>query len=58
MAKEKQEKEFETGIKAEASIDVAVEQKEKNTVSETTQTLSASNPVSYTHLTLPTMDSV
>ena len=43
MAKEKQEKELETGIKAEASVDVAVEQKEKNTVSETTQTLSASN---------------
>ena len=43
MAKENQEKEIETGIRAEASIDVAVEQKEKNTVSETTQTLSASN---------------
>ena len=43
MAKEKQEKDLETGVKAEASIDVAVEQKEKNTVSETTQTLSASN---------------
>ncbi len=43
MAKEKQEKELETSIKAEASVDVAVEQKEKNTVSETTQTLSASN---------------
>ncbi len=43
MAKEKQEKGLETGIKAEALIDVAVEQKEKNTVSETTQTLSASN---------------
>jgi len=43
MAKEKQEKELETGIKSEASIDVAVEQKEKNTVSETTQILSASN---------------
>ena len=42
MAKEKLEKELETGIKAEASIDVAVEQKE-NMVSETTQTLSASN---------------
>jgi len=39
MAKEKQEKDLETGIKAEASV----EQKEKNTVSETTQTLSASN---------------
>jgi len=43
MAKEKQENELETGIKADASIDVAVEQKEKNTVSENTQTLSASN---------------
>ena len=43
MAKEKQEKELETGIEAVASVDVAVEQKEKNTVSETTQTLSASN---------------
>jgi len=43
MAKEKQEKELETAIKANASVDVAVEQKEKNTVSENTQTLSASN---------------
>ena len=43
MAKEKQENELESGIKAEASVDVAVEQKEKDTVSETTQTLSASN---------------
>ena len=43
MAKEKQEKELETSIKADTSVDVAVEQKEKNTVSETTQTLSASN---------------
>ena len=43
MAKEKLEKELETGIKTDASVDVAVEQKEKNTVSETTQTLSASN---------------
>ena len=43
MAKENQEKELETVIKADASVDVAVEQKEKNTVSETTQTLSASN---------------
>ena len=43
MDKEKQEKELKTGIKADASVDVAVEQKEKNTVSETTQTLSASN---------------
>ena len=43
MAKEKQERELETGIKTDASVDVAVEQKEKNTVSETTQTLCASN---------------
>ena len=43
MAKEKQEKDLETGIKADTSIDVTVEQKEKNTVSETTQTFSASN---------------
>ena len=43
MAKEKQEKDLETGIKADASVDVAVEQKEKNTVSETTQNFSASN---------------
>jgi len=43
MAKEKQEKDLETVIKADSSVDVAVEQKEKNTVSETTQTLSASN---------------
>ena len=43
MAKEKQEKELETAIKADASVDVAVEQKEKKMVSETTQTFSASN---------------
>ena len=43
MAKEKQEKDLETAIKADASVDVAVEQKEKNTVSEITQTLSPSN---------------
>ncbi len=43
MAKEKQEKELETSIKTDASVDVAVEQKENNTVSETTQTLRASN---------------
>ena len=43
MANEKQENELETGTKADASVDVAVEQKEKNMVSETTQTLSASN---------------
>jgi len=43
MAKEKQEKELETVTKADASVDVAVEQTEKKMVSETTQTLSASN---------------
>jgi len=43
MAKEKQEKELKTGIEADASVDVAVEKKEKNMVSETTQTLNASN---------------
>ena len=43
MAKEKQEKDLEAVTKADASVDVAVEQKEKNTVSETMQTLSASN---------------
>ena len=42
MAKEKQENELETVIKADASVDVAVEQKENNMVSETQQTLSAS----------------
>ena len=40
MAKEKQEKELETVIKTDASVDVAVEQTEKNMVSETTQTFS------------------
>ncbi len=43
MVNEKQEKNLETGTKADASVDVAVEQKEKNMVSETTQTLNASN---------------
>jgi len=43
MAKEKQENDLETVTKADASVDVAVEQKEKNMVSETTQTLNASN---------------
>ena len=43
MAKEKQEKELETAIEADASVDVVVEQKDKNVVSETTQTFSASN---------------
>jgi len=43
MAKEKQERELETVTKADTSVDVAVEQKEKNTVSQTTQTSSVSN---------------
>ena len=43
MAKENQEKELETVIKADASDDAEVGQKEKKMVSETTQTLSASN---------------
>ena len=43
MAKENQEKELETSMKTDASVDVAVEQKGKNMVSKTTQTLSASN---------------
>ena len=43
MAKEKQEKELETVTNADASVDVAVKQKEKNMVSETKQTLIASN---------------
>jgi len=43
MAKEKQEKDLETATEAEVSVDVLVEQKEKNMVSETIQTLSASN---------------
>ena len=43
MAKEKQEKELETSIKADTSVDAEVAQKEKNMVSETTQNLSASN---------------
>ena len=43
MAKEKQEKDLETATEAEVSVDVLVEQKEKNMVSETTHTLNASN---------------
>ena len=43
MAKEKQENDLETGIKTDVSIDVAVEQNEKNLVSETTKTISVSN---------------
>ena len=43
MAKEKQENELETGTKTDATIDVAVEDKEENLVSETKKTLSFSN---------------
>jgi len=43
MAKEKQENELETGIKADGSIDVAVEKKENNLVSEISKTISFSN---------------
>ena len=43
MAKEKQENELETGTKADGSIDVAVEKKEQNLVSETTKNISFSN---------------
>ena len=43
MAKEKQENELETGTKADSTIDVAVEHKEENLVSESTKTLSFSN---------------
>ena len=43
MAKEKQEKELETVINTDASVDVPVEQKEKKMVSETTPTSSAYN---------------
>ena len=42
MAKETQENVLETGIESDESIDVAVEQKEKNLVYETTKTLSGS----------------
>ena len=43
MAKEKQENVLETGIKADGSIDVAVEKNDKNLVSGTSKTLSCSN---------------
>jgi len=43
MAKEKKENELETGIKADGSIDVAVEQKEKNVVSENTKKINSKN---------------
>ena len=42
MAKEKQENELETDVKADGSIDVTVEKEEKNLVSETTKTNSVS----------------
>ena len=42
MAKEKQEKELETVINTDASVDVAVEQKREKRVSEIKQTLNAS----------------
>ena len=43
MAKEKQEKELETVLETDASVDVAVEKNEKKMVSETTPTSSAYN---------------
>ena len=43
MAKEKQENELETSIETDGSIDVAVEQKEENLVSETKKTISVPN---------------
>ena len=43
MAKEKQENELETAVKADESINVEVEQKDSNSVSETTKTISVSN---------------
>ena len=43
MPKEKQENELETTIETDGSIDVAVEQKEENLVSETKKTISFSN---------------
>ena len=43
MAKEKQEKELETVINTDASVDVAVEQKKEKKVSEIKQTLIASH---------------
>ena len=43
MAKEKQENELETDVKADDSIDVTVEKEEKKLVSETKKTISFSN---------------
>ena len=42
MAKEKQENELDSDVKAEGSIDVTVEKEEKNLVSNTTKTSSVS----------------
>ena len=42
MAKEKQENELETGVKADLSVDMAVEKEEKKLVSETTKRNSVS----------------
>ena len=42
MAKEKQENELKTGVKADLSVDMAVEKEEKKLVSETTKTNSVS----------------
>ena len=43
MAKEKQENDLKTSIKAEDSIDVAVEQNEENLVSETKKSIDVAN---------------
>ncbi|MDC3019756.1 50S ribosomal protein L19 [Prochlorococcus sp. AH-736-E15] len=43
MAKEKLENELETVVKNDGSVDVAVDQKEKNLVSEARKTLSVTN---------------
>ena len=43
MAKEKQENELENSIKTDGSIDVVVEEKEKNIVSETTKKINYYN---------------
>ena len=43
MAKEKKENELETDVKADSSIDVAVEEKGKNIVSETTKKINYYN---------------
>ena len=45
MAKEKQENELETVIETDSSIDVAVAQKEKPLVPETTKNVSFNNPI-------------